>query len=139
MKDRLERLGRILGAVSNKLENCNLAHLQVFGDLSWSLKDSDDNDVTHKVGLSKVGTYLTDDTIAKLEVKLKITPKPKAESKPETQGYVSVAPTWQGLVPLLVEVAANGVTPKGRQEAMDELLRLAKIVDEQIAARKNNA
>lgn len=43
-----------------------------------------------------------------------------------------VTPTWRALVPVLVEVAANGGTPEARKVAMGELLRLADIVDAQI-------
>lgn len=43
---------------------------------------------------------------------------------------IVITPTWEGLVPLLVEVAANGSTAAGRMQAMNELKRLARIVDE---------
>ena len=50
--------------------------------------------------------------------------------------YIDITPTWRGLLPLLVEVAANGTTYKGRKEAMAELYRLADIVDKLNAERK---
>lgn len=52
------------------------------------------------------------------------------------QRKVSIVPTWEGVIPLLVEVAANGDTPEARRTAMDELRRLARLVDAQIAAEK---
>lgn len=48
-------------------------------------------------------------------------PKPKA---------VSIVPTWESVIPVLVEAAANGTTAAGRKAAMDELRRLARIVDQ---------
>jgi len=42
---------------------------------------------------------------------------------------VDLTPTWEALIPLLVEVAAKGTSDKGRKAAMDELLRLARMVD----------
>ena len=56
-------------------------------------------------------------------------PPPPAPA-PEEPKTVPIVPSWEGIVPLLVEVAANGQTAKGRKEAMDELLRLARIVDQ---------
>ena len=47
---------------------------------------------------------------------------------------IDITPSWQGLLPLLVEVAANGDTTEGRKSAMDELMRLAKTVDDMNAA-----
>ena len=49
---------------------------------------------------------------------------------------IDITPTWQGLLPLLVEVAANGDSAAGRKSAMDELMRLAKTVDESNTANK---
>ena len=43
---------------------------------------------------------------------------------------IDICPTWQAILPVLVEVAANGSTAAGRMQAMDELMRLARIVDE---------
>jgi len=42
---------------------------------------------------------------------------------------VDLTPTWRGLLPVLVEVAANGETAKGRNDAMAELYRLADMAD----------
>ena len=42
---------------------------------------------------------------------------------------VSIVPTWRGILPLLVEVAANGTTATARRNAMEELYRLADKVD----------
>lgn len=42
---------------------------------------------------------------------------------------IDLTPTWEALIPVLVEVAARGTTPEAQQEAMGELLRLARIVD----------
>lgn len=53
---------------------------------------------------------------------------------------IDVCPTWEAIIPLLVEAAANGTTPKARSEAMGELLRLARVVDQMNAqAREENA
>ena len=43
---------------------------------------------------------------------------------------IDVCPTWEAIIPLLVEAAANGTTSKARSEAMGELRRLARIVDQ---------
>lgn len=42
---------------------------------------------------------------------------------------IELKPTWAGLMPLLVEVAANGDTVEGRKQAMGELMRLAQATD----------
>jgi hypothetical protein len=52
-------------------------------------------------------------------------------SKSET---IEIVVRWEGIIPLLVEVAANGATLEVRKEAMGELRRLARIVDERNAA-----
>jgi len=49
---------------------------------------------------------------------------------------IDITPTWEGLLPLLVEVAANGETAEGRKEAMDELRRMARAVDAMNAKAK---
>lgn len=49
---------------------------------------------------------------------------------------IDITPTWEELVPLLVQVAANGETRKARETAMDELKRLARAVDEMNAEAK---
>lgn len=43
---------------------------------------------------------------------------------------IQAIPTWRSLIPLLVEVAANGKQAKGRKAAMDELYRLADHADQ---------
>jgi hypothetical protein len=43
---------------------------------------------------------------------------------------IDITPTWQALIPTLVEVAANGTSAQARKSAMAELLRLAKAVDD---------
>ena len=42
---------------------------------------------------------------------------------------VDITPTWRSLMPWLIEIAANGESAEGRAAAMDELLKLADIVD----------
>jgi hypothetical protein len=37
---------------------------------------------------------------------------------------------WKGLLPALIEVAANGTTLEGRNAAMAELKRMAKLADD---------
>ena len=44
--------------------------------------------------------------------------------------FIDATPTWQQLLPLLIEVASNGDTSKARQNALNELMRLAKTVDD---------
>lgn len=43
--------------------------------------------------------------------------------------YIDMTPTWRGLMPLLIEVAANGDSAGGRKGALDELNRLADMAD----------
>lgn len=50
-------------------------------------------------------------------------------------GVIDLTPTWAGVLPMLVEVAANGTSLSGRMAAMGELKRLAQITDRQIAAQ----
>jgi len=51
---------------------------------------------------------------------------------------IDITPTWSALVPIMVEVLKN---PKAnntaKQEVTQELLRLAKIVDNQNASKKS--
>lgn len=42
---------------------------------------------------------------------------------------IDITPTWTAVLPILVEVAANGETPEGRDAAWTELRRLAAIAD----------
>lgn len=46
---------------------------------------------------------------------------------------IDITPTWEELLPLLVELAANGDTVEARKYAMGELRRLARSVDERQA------
>ncbi|SDJ22763.1 hypothetical protein SAMN04487926_13835 [Paraburkholderia steynii] len=52
------------------------------------------------------------------------TSKPAPEPR-----YIDMTPTWRGLMPLLIEVAANGDSAAGRKGALDELNRLADMAD----------
>ena len=48
-----------------------------------------------------------------------------------------MTPTWESLLPALVEVAANGTTAEARAQAAGELLKLARIVDSYIGELQN--
>jgi hypothetical protein len=50
--------------------------------------------------------------------------------------YIDATPTWEGLLPLLVQSAANGDTVEARREAMDQLLVIARYVDAANAREK---
>jgi hypothetical protein len=52
---------------------------------------------------------------------------------------IDTTPTWESLMPALVEVAANGTTAEARELAAGELLKLARIVDAHIANLKTLA
>lgn len=56
-----------------------------------------------------------------------------------TAERIEIAPTWEGVVPLLVHAAERGKTPEARRAAMAELLRLARIVDERNAEARKEA
>lgn len=43
---------------------------------------------------------------------------------------IDITPSWEGILPLLVHVAEHGTTAEGRNAAMDELMRLARTVDQ---------
>lgn len=43
---------------------------------------------------------------------------------------IDATPLWVGIMPLLIETAANGVSPEARTIAREELLRLAQAVDD---------
>ena len=47
---------------------------------------------------------------------------------------IDITPTWRVLLPVLVEVAANGTSAEGRKIARDELYKLADAVDAMNAA-----
>lgn len=55
------------------------------------------------------------------------------------QKYVDLTPTWRGLLPMLIEVAANGTSPEGRKQATDELYRLADAADKLTAINRAKA
>ena len=50
--------------------------------------------------------------------------------------YIDATPSWRGVLPWLVEVAANGDTSKARANAMQELQRMADMADELVALKK---
>ena len=43
--------------------------------------------------------------------------------------YITVAPTWEGLLPMLIELSRKATTAEARKTAMDELVRMARIAD----------
>ena len=47
--------------------------------------------------------------------------------------HIELVPSWEAIIPVLVHVANNGTTVQGRTDAMNELKRLARTVDEQNA------
>lgn len=51
------------------------------------------------------------------------------QAQPAEVRTIDATPTWAGLMPLLVQAAANGTTTEARNAAMGELMRLATIVD----------
>ncbi len=64
---------------------------------------------------------------------LRVPPKPKPKpmkNETETQ-YIEATPTWAEILPLLLAGAENGSA-----EARAELLRMARIADAYIAAKK---
>lgn len=48
---------------------------------------------------------------------------------------IDITPTWRGILPWLVEIAANGESVEGRAAAMAELLKLADIIDKLCAEK----
>jgi hypothetical protein len=50
-----------------------------------------------------------------------------------TARVIDMTPTWRGVLPLLVEIAADSRNP-GRDMAWQELRRMADIADEAVAA-----
>lgn len=54
----------------------------------------------------------------------------------ETLKTIDITPTWRGLLPALVEVAANGASTDGRRNALTELGRVCDMADAQIARAK---
>lgn len=55
------------------------------------------------------------------------TAKPAPEKAPG--GYIDMTPSWQGLLPLLIEGLANRATPEGNRIAKEELIRMAQAAD----------
>lgn len=51
------------------------------------------------------------------------------QSKGKLMEPIDATPTWTTVLPILVEVAANGTTLEGRDAAWTELRRLAAIAD----------
>lgn len=49
--------------------------------------------------------------------------------------YVDVTPTWSQIVPTLIHLIENS-TSAGRECAFDELMRMAKLADMQVARIK---
>jgi hypothetical protein len=43
---------------------------------------------------------------------------------------IDICPSWRAILPILIEIAANGQNPNGRHAAMQELLKLADTVDQ---------
>lgn len=52
---------------------------------------------------------------------------------------IDITPSWRGLLPYLVEVAANGTSAEGRKLAMEELYKLADLADRINAERKEES
>jgi len=51
---------------------------------------------------------------------------------------IDMTPSWEGLLPVLVHLAAHGETSDSRKVASDELTRMAKLADLYVAERKEN-
>lgn len=49
---------------------------------------------------------------------------------------ISITPTWEGVLPMLVEIAIHGTTPTARNEAMGELRRMAQLADKYVEESK---
>lgn len=58
-----------------------------------------------------------------------VSPTLPSPTPADTPGTVDLTPTWEALVPVLVEVAARGTTSQARHDAMAELKRLARFAD----------
>ena len=56
----------------------------------------------------------------------------------EEKKGIDLTPTWEALVPVLVEVAVRGDTPEAQRAAMDELLKLARAVDRMNARERGS-
>lgn len=67
-----------------------------------------------------------DDAIGTAKLMAKAQQPSTAATGPKT---MSITPSWEAVVPVLVEVAANGQSERARKETMSELIRLAQTVD----------
>jgi len=56
----------------------------------------------------------------------------------ENTETLDMTPTWEGLLPVLVHLAAHGATSESRTVAMDELTRMAKLADLYVTSQKEN-
>lgn len=56
-------------------------------------------------------------------------------SERETVTYVDMTPTWEGLLPVLLEIYCKG-SSKGKADILLELQRMAKAADMAVAASK---
>ena len=51
---------------------------------------------------------------------------------------IDVTPTWQSIIPILIDVLRNPkANPDSVREITSELMRLAKFADKEIAAKKS--
>lgn len=53
-----------------------------------------------------------------------------------TTTTIDLTPTWQGILPALISLLEN---PQTRQVALDELSRMARLADQQMALLKAEA
>lgn len=64
----------------------------------------------------------------------------KTDQAVEEVDYIDLTPTWQGLIPAFVAVLGNpDADHSAKQTIQDELLRIAKVVDELNASNKEEA
>ena len=56
----------------------------------------------------------------------------------KTTETIDITPTWEGLLPVLVHLAAHGATLDSREVATVELTRMAKIADLYVASQTEN-
>lgn len=54
---------------------------------------------------------------------------------PKTE-TIDLTPTWRSVVDILVEVAAHGETKKARDEAREELRRMATLADKYVTMQE---
>jgi len=53
----------------------------------------------------------------------------KERENPVEKKYIDCTPSWEGLLPVLVEVAANGTSSEARTTAYEELRKLLRFAD----------